>query len=165
MMESVFFCADMDAFFASVEQHDYPEYRGKPLIVGGAEGHRGVVSACSYEARKYGVHSAMSASSARKLCPHGIFVPVRMKRYKEVSDHIMEIFSRFAPEVMQNSIDEAFMDMTGTDRLMGPPLVVAARIKACVKEETGLTVSIGIGGNKYLAKLASDYRKPDGLYG
>ena len=164
MMESVFFCADMDAFFASVEQHDYPEYRGKPLIVGGAEGHRGVVSACSYEARKYGVHSAMSASSARKLCPHGIFVPVRMKRYKEVSDHIMEIFSRFAPEVMQNSIDEAFMDMTGTDRLMGPPLDVAAKIKACVKEETGLTVSIGIGENKYLAKLASDYRKPDGLY-
>ena len=163
-MESVFFCADMDAFFASVEQHDNPEYKGKPLIVGGVEGHRGVVSACSYEARKYGVHSAMPASTARKLCPNGIFVPVRMKRYKEVSDHIMEIFSRFAPEVIQNSIDEAFMDLTGTDRLMGPPRDVAAKIKACVREETGLTVSIGIGENRYLAKLASDYRKPDGLY-
>ena len=164
MMESVFFCADMDAFFASVEQHDNPDYVGKPLIVGGIEGHRGVVSACSYEARKYGVHSAMPASAAHRLCPNGIFVPVRMKRYKEVSDHIMEIFSRFAPEVIQNSIDEAFLDMTGTDRLMGIPTEVAAKIKACVKEETGLTVSIGIGENRYLAKLASDYRKPDGLY-
>ena len=163
-MDNVFFCADMDAFFASVEQHDNPDYLGKPLIVGGIEGHRGVVSACSYEARKYGVHSAMPASTARRLCPNGIFVPVRMKRYKEVSDHIMEIFSRFAPEVIQNSIDEAFLDMTGTDRLMGPPEEVAAKIKACVKEETGLTVSIGIGENRYLAKLASDYRKPDGLY-
>ena len=164
MMESVFFCADMDAFFASVEQHDNPEYKGKPLIVGGIEGHRGVVSACSYEVRKFGVHSAMPASTARKLCPNGIFVPVRMKRYKEVSDHIMEIFTRFAPEVIQNSIDEAFLDLTGTEKLMGPPAEVAAKIKACVKEETGLTVSIGIGGNRYLAKLASDYRKPDGLY-
>lgn len=163
-MDSVFFCADMDAFFASVEQHDNPEYKGKPLIVGGVEGHRGVVSACSYEARKYGVHSAMPAGTARKLCPNGIFVPVRMARYKEVSDHIMEIFSRFAPEVIQNSIDEAFLDLTGTDRLMGPPEEVALKIKACVKEETGLTVSIGIGENRYLAKLASDYRKPDGLY-
>ena len=163
-MDNVFFCADMDAFFASVEQHDNPDYKGKPLIVGGVEGHRGVVSACSYEARKYGVHSAMSASNARKLCPNGIFVPVRMKRYKEVSDQIMEIFSRFAPEVIQNSIDEAFLDLTGTEKLMGPPREVAAKIKACVKEETGLTVSIGIGVNRYLAKLASDYRKPDGLY-
>ena len=154
----------MDAFYASVEQHDNPDYAGKPLIVGGIEGHRGVVSACSYEARRYGVHSAMPASTAHKLCPNGIYVPVRMERYKEVSDHIMEIFARFAPEVIQNSIDEAFLDQTGTDRLMGPPLEVAAKIKACVKEETGLTVSIGIGSNRYLAKLASDYRKPDGLY-
>ncbi|MBQ6673727.1 MAG: DNA polymerase IV [Spirochaetia bacterium] len=164
MMQNVFFCADMDAFFASVEQHDNPDYKGKPLIVGGMEGHRGVVSACSYEARKFGVHSAMPSSTAHKLCPNGIFVPVRMARYKEVSDHIMEIFSRFAPEVIQNSIDEAFLDLTGTDRLMGPPVEVASKIKACVKEETGLTVSIGIGENRYLAKLASDYRKPDGLY-
>ena len=104
-MENVFFCADMDAFFASVEQHDNPDYLGKPLIVGGLEGHRGVVSACSYEARRYGVHSAMPSATAHKLCPNGIFVPVRMKRYKEVSDHIMEIFSRFAPEMIQNSID------------------------------------------------------------
>ena len=163
-MDSIFFCADMDAFFASVEQHDNPEYKGKPLIVGGIEGHRGVVSACSYEARKFGVHSAMPASTARKLCPCGIFVPVRMKRYKEVSDHIMEIFNRFAPEVIQNSIDEAFLDLTGTEKLMGSPKDVAARIKACVRDETGLTVSIGIGRNRYLAKLASDYRKPDGLY-
>ena len=163
-MENIFFCADMDAFYASVEQHDNPDYAGKPLIVGGIEGHRGVVSACSYEARRYGVHSAMPSSTAHKLCPNGIFVPVRMERYKEVSDHIMEIFTRYAPEVIQNSIDEAFLDLTGTDRLMGPPLEVAAKIKACVKEETGLTVSIGIGCNRYLAKLASDYRKPDGLY-
>ena len=163
-MENVFFCADMDAFYASVEQHDNPDYAGKPLIVGGIEGHRGVVSACSYEARRYGVHSAMPSSTAHKLCPNGIFVPVRMERYKEVSDHIMEIFTRYAPEVIQNSIDEAFLDLTGTEKLMGPPLEVAAKIKACVKEETGLTVSIGIGCNRYLAKLASDYRKPDGLY-
>ncbi len=163
-MENVFFCADMDAFFASVEQHDNPDYIGKPLIVGGLEGYRGVVSACSYEARRYGVHSAMPSATAHKLCPNGIFVPVRMKRYKEVSDHIMEIFSRFAPEMIQNSIDEAFLDMTGTEKLLGKPEEVAAKIKACVKEETGLTVSIGIGENRYLAKLASDYRKPDGLY-
>ena len=154
----------MDAFYASVEQHDNPDYAGKPLIVGGIEGHRGVVSACSYEARRYGVHSAMPSSTAHKLCPNGIFVPVRMERYKEVSDHIMEIFTRYAPEVIQNSIDEAFLDLTGTEKLMGKPAEVAAKIKACVKEETGLTVSIGIGCNRYLAKLASDYRKPDGLY-
>ena len=163
-MENVFFCADMDAFFASVEQHDNPEYKGKPLIVGGIDGHRGVVSACSYEARKYGVHSAMASSIAKRMCPDGIFVPVRMDRYKEVSDQIMKIFARFAPEVLQNSIDEAFLDMTGTQKLLGTPQEAAKKIKDCVRSETGLTVSIGIGWNMYLAKLASDYRKPDGLY-
>jgi len=154
----------MDAFFASVEQHDNPEHKGKPLIVGGVDGRRGVVSACSYEARKYGVHSAMAVSVAKRMCPDGIFVPVRMERYKEVSDQIMEIFARFAPDVMQNSIDEAFLDMTGTQRLLGMPQEAAKKIKDCVKSETGLTVSIGIGENMYLAKLASDYQKPDGLY-
>ena len=163
-MRPIFFCADMDAFFASVEQHDHPEYKGKPLIVGGSLEHRSVVSACSYEARKFGVHSAMPVLMARKLCPHGIFVTGNMKRYKEVSDSIMEIFSRFTPNVMQNSIDEAFLDMTGTELLFGPPAESAAKIKECVLSEAGLTVSIGIAENMYLAKLASDYRKPNGLY-
>ena len=155
---------DLDAFFASVEQLDHPEYRGKPLIVGGLpEDRRSVVSTASYEARKFGVHSAMPTYQAYRLCPHGIFVHGRMQRYAELSYQIMNIFRDFSPDVEQMSIDEAFIDITGTEKLFGPPEVTAAKIKERVKRETGLTVSVGIASTKYLAKIASGFQKPDGL--
>lgn len=163
-MNKVYFCADMDAFFASVEQSDNPGYRGKPVIVAGRAGRRGVVSSCSYEARKYGVHSAMPALSAKKLCPEGIFVPARMDRYREVSEKIMAILKNYSSSVMQNSVDEAFLDMTGTEKLFGPPADAAKKIKRDIMKTTGLTVSVGIAENMYLAKLASDFKKPDGIY-
>ena len=157
--------ADLDAFFASVEQLDHPEYRGKPVIVGGKpEDKRSVVSTASYEARVYGVHSAMPTAKAYQLCPQGIFVHGRMKRYSELSYQIMQIFSDFSPDVQQMSIDEAFIDLTGTEMLFGPPEETARKIKERVKKETGLTVSIGLAPTKYLAKLASDMKKPDGFY-
>ncbi|EKD26734.1 MAG: hypothetical protein ACD_79C01043G0001 [uncultured bacterium] len=156
--------ADMDAFFANVEIHDNPALAGKPVIVGGAPKSRGVVSTCSYEARKYGVHSAMPLFKAYKLCPKGIFLPVRMKRYVEVSQIISEIFHSFTPDVESISIDEAFLDMKGTEHLFGNSIHSAFMLKKKVKKETGLTVSIGISYNKFLAKLASDINKPDGLF-
>ena len=157
--------ADLDAFFASVEQLDHPEYRGKPVIVGGLpQDKRSVVSTASYEARVFGVHSAMPVAKAYELCPQGIFVHGRMKRYSELSYQIMQIFSDFSPDVQQMSIDEAFIDLTGTEKLFGPPDVTAHKIKERVKQETGLTVSIGLAPTKYLAKLASDMQKPDGFY-
>ena len=157
--------ADLDAFFASVEQLDHPEYRGKPVIVGGKpEDKRSVVSTASYEARVFGVHSAMPTAKAYQLCPHGIFVHGRMKRYSELSYQIMQIFADFSPDVQQMSIDEAFIDLTGTEKLFGPPEQTAYKIKERVKKETGLTVSIGLAPTKYLAKLASDMKKPDGFY-
>jgi DNA polymerase-4 len=162
-VQPVFFHVDMDAFFASVEQHDKPEFKGKPVIVGALPGHRGVVSTCSYEARAYGVHSAMPISEAYRRCPHGVFLPVRMERYHEVSLRIMEIFAEYTPCVQQISVDEAFLDMTGTRRLFGPPESLAAKIKARVREDTGLTISVGVAPNRYLAKIASACRKPDGL--
>lgn len=163
-MTPVYFHVDMDAFYASVEQQDNPQYRGKPVIIGASPGQRGVVSACSYEARKYGVHSAMPISQAYRRCPGGIYLPVRMKRYQEVSKHIMRLFDGYTPRVQQISVDEAFLDMTGTERLFGPPRETAIKLKEEVKEKTGLTISIGVAGNKYLAKIASDLDKPDGLY-
>ncbi len=157
--------ADLDAFFASVEQLDHPEYRGKPVIVGGKpQDKRSVVSTASYEARVFGVHSAMPTAKAYQLCPQGIFVHGRMKRYSELSYQIMQIFSDFSPDVQQMSIDEAFIDLTGTEKLFGPPEETARRIKERVKAQTGLTVSIGLAPTKYLAKLASDMKKPDGFY-
>lgn len=153
---------DMDAFFASVEQLDNPQYRGKPLIVGG-KSHRGVVSTCSYEARKYGVHSAMPIVQAKRLCPDGIFVHGRMARYIEVSRQIMQIFSEFSPCVEPLSIDEAFLDLTGMEHLVGDITLLADKIKKRIKKETGLTASVGLAPNKFLAKLGSDLRKPDGL--
>ena len=161
---SWYFHVDMDAFYASVEQLDNPELQGKPVIVGGRPGSRGVVSACSYEARVFGVHSAMPTAEAARLCPEGVFLPVRMKRYQEVSRSIMGIFGDFTPEVRQISVDEAFLDMTGTERLFGPVEESAANLKARVKEESGLTISVGVAPSRYLAKLASDFDKPDGLY-
>ena len=153
---------DMDAFFASVEQLDHPEYQGKPVIVGGLSG-RGVVSTCSYEARKFGVHSAMPMVTAHRLCPQAIYVQGRYGRYTEVSEQIRKIFHQFSPLVEPLSIDEAFMDLTGMEKLTGDVTAVPARIKAAIKEKTGLTASVGLAPNKFLAKLASDLRKPDGL--
>ena len=160
-----FIHADLDAFYASVEQLDHPEYRDKPVIVGGLpEDRRSVVSAASYEARKFGVHSAMPTAQAYKLCPHGIYVRGRMDRYREKSTEIMAIFCDFSPEIEQLSIDEAFIDITGTTGLFGPPAEAAKKLKARVKNETGLTVSTGVASNKYVAKIASGISKPDGLY-
>ena len=153
---------DLDAFYASVEILDNPELRGKPVIVGGEE-RRGVVAAASYESRKFGVHSAMPTATARRLCPHGVFLPVRMSRYAEMSDEVFAIYRRFTPLVEPLSIDEAFLDVTGCERLFGSAEEVARKIKAAVREETGLTVSAGAASNKFIAKIASDLGKPDGL--
>lgn len=153
---------DMDAFFASVEQLDNPSYRGLPLIVGG-QSLRGVVSTCSYEARKFGIHSAMSMVEAHRRCPQGIFIPGRMKRYQEVSQIIMGIFREFSPCVEQLSIDEAFLDISGMEHLVGEVTTLGTKIKVSIKERTGLTASAGLAPNKFLAKLASDLQKPDGL--
>ena len=162
-MTSVVFHADLDAFFASVEQLDDDKLRGRPVIVGALPGHRGVVSACSYEARAFGVHSAQPISTAARLCPDAVFLPVRMNRYREISQRVMAIFGDFTPDVRQISVDEAFLDMSGTTGLFGPPSEAAAKLKLKVRQETGLTVSIGIGNNRYIAKLASARSKPDGL--
>jgi DNA polymerase-4 len=153
---------DMDAFYASVECLDNPALRGKPVIVGGGR-ERGVVSSASYEAREYGVHSAQPNAHAARLCPHGIFLPVRMGRYKEISDRVFTIFGRFTPLVEPLSIDEAFLDVTGSRRLFGTPVEIAQRIRGMVRQEIGLTVSAGVAPTKFVAKIASDLHKPDGL--
>ncbi|MCK4515981.1 MAG: DNA polymerase IV, partial [Spirochaetaceae bacterium] len=163
MSTPVFLHVDMDAFYASVEQRDNPKYIGRPVIVGAQPGHRGVVSACSYEAREFGIHSAMPISQAYRLCPNGVFLPVRMRRYQEVSSTIMSILTRFTPLLQQMSVDEAFLDLTGTERLFGPVVETARRIKSDVLRETNLTISVGVAPSKYLAKLASERDKPDGL--
>ena len=160
-----FIHADLDAFYASVEQLDHPEYKGKPVIVGGLPGdRRSVVSAASYEARKFGVHSAMPVSQAYKLCPEGIFLRGRMSRYQKKSAEIMAVFADFSPDVEQLSIDEAFLDITGTEKLFGPHEETARKLKERVSNETGLTVSAGLASNKYVAKIASGMSKPDGLF-
>ncbi len=153
----------MDAFFAAVEQRDNPEYAGKPVIIGGDPTKRGVVSTASYEARKYGVRSAMPLREAYKRCPEGIFIPGNMEKYKEISWELQRIFYDFTPIVEPLSIDEAFLDVTGSQRLFGTPEEIGRRIKECIKEELRLTASIGIAGNKFLAKLGSDLEKPDGF--
>jgi DNA polymerase-4 len=153
---------DMDAFYPAVEILDNPDLKGKPVIVGG-RGKRGVVSSASYEARRFGVHSAQPIARALKLCPRGVFLPVRMSRYKEISNRIFEIFNGFAPLVEPLSIDEAFLDVSGTERLLGDPVTAAKRIKKTVLDETGLTVSAGVAPSKFIAKIASDMDKPDGL--
>ncbi|MCR9143609.1 MAG: DNA polymerase IV [bacterium] len=157
---------DMDAFYAAVEELDHPEYRGQPLIIGadpkGGQG-RGVVSTCNYIARKFGVHSAQPVSQAYRLCPQGIFIPPAYARYSELSKAIMKILQSFSPTVEQVSIDEAFLDCTGTERLFGQAPELGQRIKDTIRAETGLTASVGIAPNKYIAKVASDLEKPDGL--
>ncbi len=154
---------DMDAFYASVEQRDNPALQGKPVIVGGGAEQRGVVSAASYEARKYGVHSAMPTSQAKRLCPDGVFLPVRMHRYREVSEQVFSIFRQYTPLVEPLSLDESFLDVTGSERLFGPALEIAREIKGRILAATGLTASAGVAPNKFLAKIASDLKKPDGL--
>jgi DNA polymerase-4 len=152
----------MDAFFASVEQRDHPELRGRPLAVGGA-GPRGVVAAASYEARVFGVHSAMSSIEARRRCPELIFVPGDMARYAAESRRVFEVFRSYSPLVEGLSLDEAFLDLTGTERLLGPPHAVGERLRRDVREATALPVSVGIGPIKMVAKIASAAAKPDGL--
>jgi DNA polymerase-4 len=153
---------DMDAFYASVEQRDRPELRGKPVIVGGVEG-RGVVCAASYEARPFGVHSAMPTALARRLCPQGIFLPARMSHYADVSRLIRAIFDSFTPLVEPLSLDEAFLDVHGCEGLLGPAPEIARAVKARIKSDVGLNASVGVASNKFLAKLAGDMSKPDGL--
>ena len=162
IMGNVFFHIDLDAFFASVECLDHPEYRGKPLIIG-YPGPRSVASTCSYEARKYGVHSAMPMTTALKLCPDAICVWGNHKRYSEKSKEVMEIIKAFAPGFLQVSIDEAFLDLSGMNRIYPLPGKAARALKDKILEETGLTVSIGVASSRFIAKLASDYHKPNGL--
>lgn len=162
-MRRVIFHVDMDAFFASVEQLDNPSYKGKPVIVGATPGKRGVVSACSYEARKYGLHSAMPINRAYQKCPHGIYLPVRMERYKEVSRGVFAVFHRFTPIIQPVSIDEAFLDMSGCCHLYGSAELAAKKLKQDILSDTGLTASIGVAPIRMAAKIASDLQKPDGL--
>ena len=153
----------MDAFYAAVEQRDRPELRGTPVIVGGTPEGRGVVSAASYEARTFGVHSAMPASTARRLCPHGNFLRGRMNHYADVSRQIHEVLHRYTPLVEPVALDEAYLDVTGSTRLWGPADEMGREIKRAIRQETGLTASVGVAPNKFLAKLASDLEKPDGF--
>jgi DNA polymerase-4 len=154
---------DMDAFYAAVEQRDRPELRGRPVIVGADPRGRGVVSAASYEARVFGVRSAMPISRAYRLCPHGVYLPVDMPKYARVSSEIMAILADFSPLVEPVSVDEAFVDLTGTGTLWGPPAEAVRRIKSRIRETTQLTASAGLATNKFVAKVASDLHKPDGL--
>ncbi len=154
---------DLDAFFASVEQLDNPSLQGKPVVVGGNIDSRGVVSTCSYEARRFGIRSAMPAAQACRLCPQAVFLPVNMSRYQEISKRVFSILSRYSPIMEVVSIDEAFLDISGCSKLFGSPEKTGRLIKEQVYSELGLTISVGISYNKFLAKLASDMDKPDGL--
>jgi len=154
---------DLDAFYASVEQRDHPEYRGKPVIVGGGPGDRGVVSAASYEARKFGVRSAMPLQTAGRLCPEGIFVPGDGAAYEKASDDVMALFFERTPLVEPISLDEAFLDVTATEHLFGGAVQIARDLKSDVRSKCGLVLSVGVAANKLCAKIGSDLRKPDGL--
>lgn len=154
---------DMDAFFASVEQRDDPSLMGKPVVVGGRTNSRGVVSAASYEARKLGIHSAMPIAEASRRCPFAIFLPVNARKYREVSLQIRQIFLTYTPLVEPLSLDEAFIDVTGSTSLFGPIETIALTIKDRIQQELSLTASVGIACNKFLAKLASDINKPNGF--
>lgn len=154
---------DMDAFYAAIEALDHPEWRGQPLVVGSPPDQRGVVATCSYEARRFGIHSAMPSRTAGRLCPHAIFVPPRMERYAEISARIMSIFEEFTPFVEPLSLDEAFLDVSGALRLWGEAVAIAREVKGRIKSQLGLTASVGVASNKFLAKMASDMNKPDGI--
>lgn len=157
---------DMDAFYAAVEQRDHPEYRAKPVIVGSdpkqGKG-RGIVATCSYEARRFGVHSAQPISQAWRRCPHGVYLIPDMEKYGRVSGLIMNLLQGFTDMLEQVSIDEAFLDVTGSERLFGDGREIAEKIKRAVRSELGLTASVGVASNKFIAKVASDLEKPDGL--
>lgn len=154
---------DMDAFFAAVEQRDNPALRGRPVVVGAAGDARGVVAAASYEARAFGIHSAMPSREAYRRCPEAVFVPPRQKHYAAVSQEVFAIFERYTPEIEPLSIDEAFLDVSGALRLFGSGAEIAAKIRADIRSEVGLTASAGVAPNKFLAKLASEVDKPDGM--
>lgn len=162
MSDTLFFHVDLDAFFAAVEVLENPNLKGKPLIIG-HNGPRSVVSTCSYEARKFGVHSAMPMVTALRLCPQAICVDGSMKLYSEKSKQVMTILRDYAPQMTQASIDEAYLDMSGTTRIYGSPKDSAKRLQERVFNQTGLTASIGIAQSRYIAKLASDYHKPNGI--
>src|SRR5258706_13405634 len=157
------FHVDLDMFFVSVEELYDPSLRGKPVVVGGARDQRGVVAAASYEARKFGVHSAMPLRTAAKLCPQAVFMDGHPDRYREYSGKVFEVLQRFTPEVEMASIDEAYLEMAGTERLHGPPLRAAHALHAAVKRETQLNISIGIARSRLVAKICSDLAKPNGL--
>src|SRR5260221_9180203 len=156
------FHVDMDAFFVSVEELFYPELKGKAVVVGGQRDERGVVSAASYEARKFGVHSAMPLRTAAKLCPHAIFVNGHPDRYRECSEKVHRVLTSFSPQVEMASIDEAYLDMTGTERLHGPPLRAAQALHDDIKPTTDLNTSIGIGTSRLIAKISIDQPTPNG---
>ena len=162
-MDRTILHVDLDAFFAAVEQRDRPELRGRPVIVGGDPRGRGVVSAASYEARRFGVHSAMSLREALRRCPDGVFLPVDGRRYQQASRDVMAVLRRFTPQVEPISIDEAFLDVTGSAALFGDGTTIAGAIKSAVREDVGLVASVGVASTKLVAKIASDLRKPDGL--
>jgi DNA polymerase-4 len=157
------FHIDMDAFFVSVEEIFDPSLKGKPVVVGGKSDERGVVSAASYAARRFGVHSAMPLRTAYKMCPQAIFVPGHPERYREYSGRVFEILNRFSPKVEMASIDEAYIDMTGTERLFGPPFRAAHQLHEAVKKETALNCSVGIASSRLVAKITSDQAKPNGI--
>lgn len=154
---------DMDAFFAAVEQRDRPECRGRPVVVGAQPGRRGVVSTCSYEARVFGIHSAMPISEAYRRCPDAIYLNPDMPRYLAASRQVMEVLESVSPVVEPVSVDEAYLDISGLERLYGSPRDIAGLVKERIRQRTGLTCSVGVGPNRLIAKLASDYDKPDGL--
>jgi DNA polymerase-4 len=161
--ERIIIHVDMDAFYAAVEQRDNPELRGKPVIVGGGPNGRGVVQTCSYEARKYGIHSAMGSSRAYRLCPHAIFVPPRFEAYRAVSNQIREIFHEYTDCVQPISLDEAYLDVTENKKGIESPRQIAQDILNRIQKETGCTASAGVSFNKFLAKVGSDFNKPNGI--
>ena len=154
---------DLDAFFASCEQWEHPEYKGRPVVVGALPGHRGVVAAASYEARRFGIRSAMPISEAWRRCPDAVFLRPDMDKYRRVSRQVFQVLETMMPAVESASIDEAYLDVTGLEKLVGPPETIGREIKHRIFAETGLTASVGIGPNRLIAKLGSEYHKPDGL--
>ncbi len=158
-----YFHVDMDAFFVSVEELFDPSLRGKPVVVGGQADQRGVVSAASYAARKFGIHSAMPLRTAARLCPHAIFVDGHPERYRDYSRKVYKVLQSFSPQVEMASVDEAYMDLTGTEKLHGPPLSAAHRLHAAMQRETSLNCSIGIAASRMVAKVSSDQAKPNGI--
>lgn len=163
MVDRAIIHIDMDAFYASVEQRDFPEYRGKAIIVGGDPDVRGVVATCSYEARKFGVHSAMPSATARRKCPHAIFIRPRFEVYRQVSEQIRAIFNRYTELVEPLSLDEAYLDVSKQSKSYGSGVLIAKDIRRLILHDIGLTASAGVSYNKFLAKIASDRCKPNGM--